>query len=115
MRRLVRKMVRATGFDVVKYKEWKPGTASFPPDVSADEEKILLRISEFTMTTVERQLAVIQAVRHVVRSGIPGCFVECGVWRGGSSMATALTLMQEGITDRDLYLFDTYEGMPPPT
>ena len=67
------------------------------------------------MTSVERQLALIQAVRYLVRRGIPGSFVECGVWRGGSSMATALTLAQEGDTSRDLYLFDTFEGMTPPT
>jgi hypothetical protein len=29
-------------------------------------------------------------------------------------MAVALTLLQMGISDRDLYLFDTYQGMPPP-
>jgi len=30
-------------------------------------------------------------------------------------MAAALTLMRLGATDRDLYLFDTFQGMPPPT
>jgi hypothetical protein len=30
-------------------------------------------------------------------------------------MAVALTLLQEGDTSRDLYLFDTFEGMTPPT
>jgi hypothetical protein len=29
-------------------------------------------------------------------------------------MAVALTLAQEGDTSRDLYLFDTFKGMPPP-
>jgi O-methyltransferase len=41
--------------------------------------------------------------------------VECGVWRGGSMMAAARTLQALGATDRDLYLFDTFEGMSPPT
>lgn len=67
------------------------------------------------MTSVDRQLALIQSVRHVVRNRIPGCFVECGVWRGGSAMAIALTLAQEGDRDRDLFLFDTFEGMTEPT
>jgi len=60
-------------------------------------------------------MALIQCVRHVVKSRIDGCFVECGVWRGGSSMVTALTLRQIGDTKRDLYLFDTFQGMTPPT
>ena len=49
------------------------------------------------------------------RAGIEGDIVECGVWRGGSMMAAALTLLRLGDTDRDLYLFDTFAGMPEPT
>src|SRR6266508_2419831 len=47
----------------------------------------------FTMTSPERVLAVIDAVRHVVRAGVPGAVVECGVWRGGSMVAAARTLL----------------------
>jgi hypothetical protein len=46
---------------------------------------------------------------------VPGAIVECGVWKGGSMMAAALTLLRLGVSDRDLYLFDTFQGMPPPT
>ncbi|MGH9184340.1 MAG: TylF/MycF/NovP-related O-methyltransferase, partial [Acidimicrobiales bacterium] len=38
----------------------------------------------------------------------------CGVWRGGSMMAAALTLLRLGDTSRDLYLYDTYTGMTEP-
>ena len=48
------------------------------------------------------------------RARSPGALVECGVWRGGSMMAVALTLLRLGVTDRDLYLFDTFEGMTEP-
>ena len=41
--------------------------------------------------------------------------MECGVWKGGSMMAAALTLLDLKRQDRDLYLFDTFEGMPKPT
>jgi O-methyltransferase len=67
------------------------------------------------MTSVERQTTLVNAVRHLVSTGVEGSFVECGVWRGGSSMAIALTLQQEKINDRELFLFDTFEGMTPPT
>src|SRR3546814_12916583 len=43
-----------------------------------------------------------------------GDFVECGVWRGGSSMAMALTLLDLGVDDRDLFLYDTFTHMPFP-
>ena len=65
------------------------------------------------MTSVERLAALIGAVEHVVGAGVAGAFVECGVWRGGSSLAAALTFQR--LNDlRDLYLFDTFEGMPAP-
>lgn len=80
-----------------------------------DDQKILERIAGFTMTSVERQVALIQAVRYIARRGIPGAFVECGVWKGGSAMAIALTLLDEGDTEREIFLFDTFEGMTAPT
>ena len=45
---------------------------------------------------------------------IPGDIVECGVWKGGSMMVCALTLLAKS-ERRNLWLFDTFEGMPPPT
>jgi O-methyltransferase len=66
------------------------------------------------MTSPERLHALIEAVRYVVGSAIPGSIVECGVWRGGSMMAAALTLRELNQTNRHLYLFDTFEGMPRP-
>jgi hypothetical protein len=59
--------------------------------------------------------ALYKAVQYVVKSRIPGSLVECGVWRGGSSMVMALTLRKLGREDVDLYLYDTYAGMVAPT
>jgi O-methyltransferase len=84
------------------------------PDVTDGELEIINRVAPYTMTSVERQISLIRAVRHIVRNRIPGCFVECGVWRGGSSMTVALTLLQEGERLRLLYLYDTFEGMTAP-
>jgi O-methyltransferase len=69
----------------------------------------------YTYTSVERMYALYQATRYIVRSKIPGAIVECGVWRGGSMMMSALTLKQMGATDHQLYMYDTYAGMAEPT
>lgn len=66
------------------------------------------------MTSAERLWALIRAVRYVVDNAIPGDFVECGVWRGGSAMAIALTLKDLG-AERQLWLYDTFAGMTAPT
>jgi O-methyltransferase len=84
-------------------------------DVTAGELDIYQQIKPFTMTTVEKVLALIRAVQYVIRNRIAGDFVECGVWRGGSMMAVALALRAAGHTDRDLFLYDTYTGMSPPS
>jgi hypothetical protein len=46
---------------------------------------------------------------------VPGAVVECGVWRGGSVLAMIKTLQRLGVDDRDVYLYDTFEGMTQPT
>jgi O-methyltransferase len=67
------------------------------------------------MTSPERVFCLIEAVRYVLRCGVEGAIVECGVARGGSMMAVASTLIAENAADRNLYLYDTFEGMPRPT
>lgn len=109
---MLRTLLRQIGFDVIRVR---PSVDPIPTDCSPLERTILQAIRPYTMTSVDRQLAVIHAVQHILRQNIAGSIVECGVWRGGSSMAAALTLKAAGVTDRDLYLFDTFEGMPPPT
>ena len=69
---------------------------------------------EFTMTSVERMHSIYQGVRHVISQGIEGDFVECGVWRGGSCMRMARTLVALGETSRRIHLFDTFAGMTKP-
>jgi hypothetical protein len=54
------------------------------------------------------------AVEYVIRRGIPGDFVECGVWLGGSAMVIAKTLMRLGVHDRRIWLYDTFGAMPQP-
>ena len=76
---------------------------------------IVQRVRPYTMTSPERIASLVQSVRYASKAEIPGSIVECGVWRGGSMMAVALTLMGLGRQDVDLYLFDTYEGMTAPT
>jgi O-methyltransferase len=114
MKNIVRNLIRSVGFDVVRYSPPVASTISTDPADEANR-KILDAVAPFTMTSRERQLALIDAVRHLNRRGVQGCFVECGVWRGGSSMTMALTLLEERVSDRELYLFDTFEGMTPPT
>jgi hypothetical protein len=66
------------------------------------------------MTSKERIFALCESVRYIVKNSIPGDVVECGVWKGGSMMAAAAILTKLH-AERKLWLFDTFDGMPPPT
>lgn len=83
-------------------------------DLEADERAIIEKARPYTMTCPERMISLIRAVKYVINNNIPGDFVECGVWKGGSVMIIALTLMETGRRDRKIYLYDTFEGMTQP-
>ena len=87
--------------------------------MSSDYNKLQLAVYDkirlYTMTSIERVSALVLSVEYVIKKNIPGSFVECGVWKGGSVMAIALTLRELGITNRSIYLYDTFEGMSEPT
>jgi O-methyltransferase len=108
----IHKTFRAFGLDIIRRRSQEQ---EYPPDFRDEETDIIRRVRSWTMTSPERIYALIQAVRYVSANAIPGAFVECGVWRGGSMAAIARTLLQVQDTTRDLYLFDTFEGMPLPT
>jgi hypothetical protein len=85
------------------------------PDVTDHEWAIFSKTRSFTMLSLERVLANLRAIEYIVQKRIPGDIVECGVWRGGSSMAMAMGLLRLSDTDRTLWLYDTFQGMTDPT
>jgi hypothetical protein len=87
----------------------------YPVDFEEGWVETIERVRAFTQTSPERLAALCAAVEHVVRRRIEGAVVECGVWKGGSMMAVALTLLRLGDAQRDLYAYDTFTGMPEPT
>ncbi len=70
---------------------------------------------KFTMTSKEKMYALYKAVEYVIKHNLPGDFVECGCWRGGSVMLMAMTALRLSVTDRKIYLYDTFNGMPEPS
>lgn len=85
-------------------------------DIESDRDflEIYEKCKPFTMTSIERAYALYNSCKYIVKNGIEGAFVECGVWKGGSAMLIAHTLLSLGISDRKMYLYDTFEGMSEP-
>lgn len=94
---------------------YKVQRAGVPADISdrafRDSAR---RCQPYTQTSPERMYALWQAVEHIERRAVAGDIVECGVWRGGSSMLAALAAAHFGHSSRHLWLFDTFAGMSDP-
>ena len=103
---------RLFGLDIIHFP---PREKVRPSDFRDDEAEIVQAVRPWTLTGPERIYALIQAVRYISANNIPGAIVECGVWKGGSMAAAARALLQVKDVSRDLYLFDTFEGMSEPT
>jgi hypothetical protein len=115
VKNLIRAVLHRIGYDIVRYPVLSASDAQLIVDLSAEEQEILAAVSPFTMTSLERRAALINAINYVMDARIPGDIAECGVWRGGSMMIVALVLLARGDTSRSLYLYDTYEGLTAPT
>ena len=85
-------------------------------DIEQDKKFLVLykKVKDYTLVPVERCFVLYQTVQYIIKNNIEGDFVECGVWKGGSSMLMAYTLQDAGISNRKIYLYDTFEGMTKP-
>ncbi|CAF2952178.1 unnamed protein product [Rotaria sp. Silwood2] len=52
------------------------------------------------------------ALRRVISNKIPGDFIECGVWRGGASVYARAVLKALEVTDRHVWVVDSFQGLP---
>lgn len=86
----------------------------YPTDFEPFHIEIIKAVKPYTMTSIERLFGLIEAVKYIVEKGIEGDIVECGVWKGGSMLAVAETLVKLGDSSRKLLLYDTFEGMTAP-
>ncbi|MBJ6749695.1 TylF/MycF/NovP-related O-methyltransferase [Geomonas anaerohicana] len=71
-------------------------------------------IRPYTMLSQERLLTLYDQVRFCEHTGLPGCYVECGVWKGGSVGLMALANLRYGRTRRMIHLFDSFQEICEP-
>jgi O-methyltransferase len=109
--RTLRLGFRRLGYDIVPLER---AAVAFTADFDAHTRSMVDLAAAHTLTSPERIAALVEATRYVCRAGVPGAFVECGVWRGGSAMVMAATLLHAGVDDRDILLYDTFTHMPLP-
>lgn len=67
-----------------------------------------------TMVGVRRLENVRELAQRALDEGVPGDFIETGVWRGGCCILMRGVLAANGIKDRKVYAADSFAGLPAP-
>lgn len=110
MIKLANKFLQFIGLRLIQ-----PAKPVIPVDANTNFLKAYQLARPFTMTSLDRMYAAYNAAEYVEKNNIEGDIVECGVWRGGSAMIMASKLLEMNATQRNFYLYDTYEGMSEPS
>lgn len=67
-----------------------------------------------TMIGVRRLSNLRKLAEEVISKGVPGDFIETGVWRGGACILMRAVLRAYAVTNRKVWVADSFQGVPPP-
>lgn len=86
------------------------------PQIKEDKrsEGLDLPSNAHTMIGLKRLENIQHCIEDVLLDDIPGDFIEAGVWRGGDSIFMRAMLKAYNITDRKVWLADSFAGLPKP-
>jgi O-methyltransferase len=107
-------LTRALANTIYQDDAWLPNGAEAPFDATrraggADWPKVA-----HTMVGLKRLDNLRALAQRALDEAIPGDFIETGVWRGGCCILLRGVLAASGVTDRKVYVADSFEGFPPP-
>ena len=68
-----------------------------------------------TMIGLERLNNIQECMVDVLSRDIPGDFIETGVWRGGATIFMRAIIKVYDITDRNVWVADSFRGLPKPS
>ena len=78
------------------------------------KEYFISIVKPLTMTSIERITELFNSLEYIRLNNIFGDFVECGVWKGGNILGIMEYLYYYQMLDRNVWLYDTFEGMTEP-
>lgn len=87
----------------------------FHKTLTDEFQEILSVIRPYTLLSEARLFSLYSLARQICLDDMPGNFVECGSYKGGSAALLAVVIKRYSLRPRLLYAFDTFEGMPEPT
>jgi O-methyltransferase len=114
VKNFIRKIVKRSGWELVKRSVLEDMLHGIPTDYKPSHADTYNKVKDHTMMTSQRVVAICNAVDYLTENNIEGDIVACGVWRGGAVMTAIDTLKKANSTSRDIYVYDTFEGMTTP-
>ena len=76
--------------------------------------RLVHRVRGYTAVFVPRLVALYKLSEEINQRSVPGDIVECGVYNGGSAAIMA-SLCEKSPISRNVWLFDSFEGLPKPS
>jgi O-methyltransferase len=118
IKRLAKKMLNIIGVDVIRYiSPYEQGLGMHQHlgfELEDEAVACINIVRPYTMLSKSRLVTLYQQVAYCERYEVPGVFVECGVWKGGSVGLMALANLQKGNARRHLHLFDAFSEICEP-
>jgi O-methyltransferase len=112
IRNLLRTLLAPLGLTVGRTL---PGGQLLDPARQDAFEAAYAMVRASTMLNRQRACLLYELTQHLIRSGVPGAFVECGAWKGGGAGLMALAARANGgEPGRDLYLCDAFDDIGEP-
>lgn len=90
-------------------RAWKRGLVLAKPNAEGIGTWGLLA---YTMVGERRLDNIRYCIEEVVRNKVPGDLIETGAWRGGVTIYMRAVLKALGVTDRKVWVADSFEGLP---
>jgi O-methyltransferase len=106
LKRLIRGAVRRTGFVLARPQGYDAARLESGIDVWPEHA--------LTMVGRKRLDNIRTSIEAVLSDEVPGDYLEAGVWRGGASLFAKAVIAANGVTDRSVWLADSFAGLPAP-
>ncbi len=97
--------LRRVGLELVRPVSFDPARRDEGLDWPVNAESMIGR---------KRLDNVRMCIESTVDEGIPGDLIEAGAWRGGAAIYMRAVLRTRGVTDKTVWVADSFEGLPKP-
>jgi hypothetical protein len=110
LKRMLVQLIESRGLEVVTPKPMDPVLRA----IGRDHERGYGFPQAHTMIGLKRLDNIQFCAEDILSKNIPGDFIECGVWRGGAAIFMRAILNAYHVSDRTVWVADSFEGCPQP-